>query len=66
LLLEVVWAYARLATQAGHLADARAPRAAGRSLHEIEIPGASHAITVSQPEATVQLILEAATLHVAA
>jgi pimeloyl-ACP methyl ester carboxylesterase len=26
----------------------------------IEIPGASHAITVSQPEATAQLILEAA------
>jgi pimeloyl-ACP methyl ester carboxylesterase len=32
----------------------------------IEVPGASHAITVSQPEATAQLILEAAALHVAA
>jgi pimeloyl-ACP methyl ester carboxylesterase len=32
----------------------------------IQIPGASHAITVSQPEATAQLILEAATLPVAA
>jgi pimeloyl-ACP methyl ester carboxylesterase len=32
----------------------------------IEIPGASHALTVSQPEATTQLILEAAALHVAA
>jgi pimeloyl-ACP methyl ester carboxylesterase len=32
----------------------------------ILIPGASHAITVSQPEATSQLILEAAALHVAA
>jgi pimeloyl-ACP methyl ester carboxylesterase len=32
----------------------------------IEIPGASHAMTVSQPEATAQLIVEAAALHVAA
>ena len=32
----------------------------------IEIPGASHAVTVAQPEATTQLILEAAALHVAA
>jgi pimeloyl-ACP methyl ester carboxylesterase len=32
----------------------------------VEIPGASHAITVSQPEATAQLILEAATMPVAA
>jgi pimeloyl-ACP methyl ester carboxylesterase len=32
----------------------------------IEIPGASHAITVSQPEATARLILEAAALPVAA
>jgi pimeloyl-ACP methyl ester carboxylesterase len=32
----------------------------------IEILGASHALTVSQPEATAQLILEAAELHVAA
>jgi pimeloyl-ACP methyl ester carboxylesterase len=32
----------------------------------IEIPGASHALTVSQPEATAQLILEAAALRVAA
>ena len=32
----------------------------------IEIPGASHAITVSQPEATAELILEAAAVPVAA
>ena len=32
----------------------------------IEIPGASHAITVSQPEATAQLILEAAAVRVGA
>jgi pimeloyl-ACP methyl ester carboxylesterase len=32
----------------------------------IEIPGASHAITVSQPEATAQLIVEAAAMPVAA
>jgi pimeloyl-ACP methyl ester carboxylesterase len=32
----------------------------------IEISGASHALTVSQPEATAQLILEAAALHVTA
>jgi pimeloyl-ACP methyl ester carboxylesterase len=32
----------------------------------IEIAGASHAITVSQPDATVRLILEAAPLHAAA
>jgi pimeloyl-ACP methyl ester carboxylesterase len=32
----------------------------------LEIPGASHAITVSQPEATAQLILEAAALPVSA
>ena len=31
----------------------------------IEIPGASHAITVSQPEATAQLILEAARMPAA-
>jgi pimeloyl-ACP methyl ester carboxylesterase len=31
-----------------------------------EIPGASHGITVSQPEATAQLILEAAATPVAA
>ena len=31
-----------------------------RAQRTIEIPGASHAITVSQPEATAQLILEAA------
>ena len=31
----------------------------------IEIAGASHAITVSQPEATAQLILEAAALPAA-
>jgi pimeloyl-ACP methyl ester carboxylesterase len=34
--------------------------------HTIEIPGASHALTVSQPEATAQLILEAAALRVPA
>ena len=32
----------------------------------LEIPGASHAITVSQPDATAQLILEAATVTVPA
>ena len=34
--------------------------------HIIEVPGASHAIAVSQPDATADLILEAAALHVAA
>ena len=32
----------------------------------VEIPGASHAITVSQPDATAQLILEAAAVTVPA
>jgi pimeloyl-ACP methyl ester carboxylesterase len=32
----------------------------------IEIPGASHAVTVAHPDATAHLIIEAATLHVAA
>jgi pimeloyl-ACP methyl ester carboxylesterase len=32
----------------------------------VEVPGASHAITVSEPTATAHLILEAAALHVAA
>ena len=32
----------------------------------VEIPGASHAISVSQPEPTAQLILEAAVARVAA
>jgi pimeloyl-ACP methyl ester carboxylesterase len=32
----------------------------------VEIPGASHALSVSQPQATVELILEAAALPVAA
>jgi pimeloyl-ACP methyl ester carboxylesterase len=32
----------------------------------MEIPGASHAITVAHPEATAHMILEAAALHVAA
>ena len=32
----------------------------------IEIPGASHAITVSRPEETAQLIIEAATVAVPA
>jgi pimeloyl-ACP methyl ester carboxylesterase len=41
-----------------------AERAGSRST--IAIPGASHAITVSQPEATAQLILEAASQRVAA
>jgi pimeloyl-ACP methyl ester carboxylesterase len=37
-----------------------------RAQRKTEIPGASHAMTVSQPEATVQLIHEAATQRVAA
>ena len=41
-----------------------AERAQGQ--RRIVIPGASHAMPVSQPEATAQLILEAAALHVAA
>ena len=41
-----------------------AERAGSRST--IAVPGASHAITVSQPEATAQLILEAAAHRVAA
>ena len=32
----------------------------------VEIPGASHALLVSQPQATADLILEAAALPVAA
>ena len=32
----------------------------------LEIPGASHAVTVSQPQATADLILEAAALPAAA
>ena len=32
----------------------------------VEIPGASHAISVSQPEATAELILEAAAVPVSA
>jgi pimeloyl-ACP methyl ester carboxylesterase len=36
------------------------------SRRTIEIPGSSHAITVSQPEATAQMILEAAAQPVAA
>jgi pimeloyl-ACP methyl ester carboxylesterase len=32
----------------------------------VEIPGASHAISVSQPEATAEVILEAAAVHVTA
>jgi pimeloyl-ACP methyl ester carboxylesterase len=32
----------------------------------IEIPGASHAVSVAHPEAAAHLILEAAALHVAA
>jgi hypothetical protein len=34
--------------------------------HTMEIPGASHAVAVSHPDATAQLILEAAALHVPA
>ncbi len=52
--------------------DVTIPAALQRHLAEragaqrtVEIPGASHAITVSQPEATAQLILEAATQRVA-
>ena len=41
-----------------------AERAGAR--RSVEIPGASHAITVSQPEATAQLIVEAATVAVSA
>jgi hypothetical protein len=41
-----------------------AERAGPRRL--LEIPGASYALSVSQPEATVELILEAAVLPVAA
>jgi pimeloyl-ACP methyl ester carboxylesterase len=41
-----------------------AERAGARRM--LEIPGASHALSVSQPQATVDLILEAATLPVAA
>jgi pimeloyl-ACP methyl ester carboxylesterase len=37
-----------------------------RAQRTIEIPGASHAIAVSQPETTAQLILEAAQLRIAA
>jgi pimeloyl-ACP methyl ester carboxylesterase len=37
-----------------------------RAHREIEIPGASHAITVSHPDATAHLILEAAALRVPA
>ena len=37
-----------------------------RAHRRIEIPGASHAMTLSQPEAIVELIREAATLRVAA
>ena len=40
-----------------------AQRAGAR--HILEIPGASHAVAVSQPAATAELILEAATLPVA-
>jgi pimeloyl-ACP methyl ester carboxylesterase len=34
--------------------------------HTLEIPGASHAISVSQPEAVAQEILAAAALHATA
>jgi pimeloyl-ACP methyl ester carboxylesterase len=34
--------------------------------HTLEIPGASHAITVSQPKAVADQILEAAAVHAAA
>jgi pimeloyl-ACP methyl ester carboxylesterase len=32
----------------------------------IEVPGASHAVTVSHPVATARVILDAASLHVPA
>jgi pimeloyl-ACP methyl ester carboxylesterase len=41
-----------------------AERAGARRM--LEIPGASHALSVSQPQATVDLILEAALLPAAA
>ena len=41
-----------------------AERAGARRM--LEIPGASHALSVSQPQATVDLILEAAALPVGA
>jgi pimeloyl-ACP methyl ester carboxylesterase len=37
-----------------------------RARRAIEIPGASHAVTVAHPEATAHLILEAASLQVTA
>ena len=37
-----------------------------RAQRTIEIPGASHAVPVSHPDATVRLILDAAALRVAA
>jgi pimeloyl-ACP methyl ester carboxylesterase len=37
-----------------------------RAHRTVEIPGASHAITVSHPEATAHMVLEAAALSVAA
>ena len=37
-----------------------------RAHRTIEIPGASHAVSVAHPGATAHLILEAAALHVAA
>ena len=37
-----------------------------RARRTTKIPGASHAITVSQPEATAKLILEAAAVPAAA
>ena len=36
------------------------------SRRTVAVPGASHAITVSQPEATAQRILEAAAVHMGA
>jgi pimeloyl-ACP methyl ester carboxylesterase len=47
-------------------ADVPVWQAARMARRTIEIPGASHAITVSQPEATAQLILEAAAVRAAA
>ena len=37
-----------------------------RARRIVEIPGASHAVCVAHPEATAHLVLEAASLHVAA
>jgi hypothetical protein len=61
-----VWKAARMAaTQRPATQEALTDPSGERSLWR-EVPGASHAITVSQPEATAQLILEAAAVCVGA